>query len=344
MNEFITEYINELPINAVRGRSWFEILSILAPSVILITGLFSLSFFIKRIYFKKLIYIFCLSLTLLFLPYELFRQAADMSKADANIEITQNKLKALLNSSNLDFLDQVVDKAVATKTLEKLIFDLSDEQKQELILVSWLIAENEMKSNQLLNNDIRLSLDDLKGDIIKSRPPVDKISADILQRIDQDVTQLIEIKMKSFNQEIDNSLESFQEGVNSFIQTQLQEYGKTLDLITQRNTDELRNYTSQARNAFAREVNESNKKSLQKLQETKNSVDNVGAALERINLKAVVTDVRHLSASVNDIREKNDILFTYNECLRSVGLFDLSGKEEKCRTELNKAMDSFKAN
>lgn len=343
MKELLAGYINELPIDAVGDRSWFEIFSILAPSVILIVGLFILSFYIRRIYFKRIIYVFCLSMSLFFLPYELFRQAADMSKADANIEITQTKLKALLSSSNLDFLDQFIDKGTASETLEKLIFDLNKEQKQEMVLISWLIAENELKSNQLLGKDIRSSLDDLKGDIVNSRPSVEKISDDILQHIDKDVTHLIEVKMKSFNQEIDSSLAGFQDGITTFIQTQLQEYEKSLDLITQKNVNELRNYANRTRNSFAQQVNESSKESLQKLQETKNSVDHVGATLEGINLSAVLTDVKNLATTVNDIQRKNDILFTYNECLRSVGLIDLSGKEERCRKQLNKATDSFNA-
>lgn len=142
MNDFVTELLSGLPFNAVEDRSWFEIVAILAPSILFISVLFSISFFLKEIFYKKTMIILCVVLTLFFLPYELFRQASEIAKADENINITQNQLKELLTASDLDHLEPLVNQGVASDMLAELIFDLSDGQKQSLIFTGWLIAEN----------------------------------------------------------------------------------------------------------------------------------------------------------------------------------------------------------
>jgi hypothetical protein len=348
MNDFITGLINGLPFNAVEDRSWFEIVSILAPSVLFISVLYGVSFLIKEKDLKTTIYVLCVVLTLFFLPYELFRQASDISKADENVNITQNQLKELLTASDLNHLEPLVDKGVASEMLAELIYDLSDEQKQSLIFTGWLIAENEIKikqyvddRHQSLGEEIQLNLNKVTKEIISSRVPTEKISEDILARIDGDVSQKIEQKMAAFNQEIDQSLGNFREKINSFVQSQLDEYEQVLVKITQQNSEELENYSDRARISFATQVNRSNRASLQKLEDTKKSVDDIGTELASANLQNLTNDVKNLSVLIEETQKKNDILFKYNECVRLVGFIDFSGKEEQCRKEMNKSLEKL---
>lgn len=349
MIEFIETFVSGIPFNAVEDRSWLEIALILAPTVLLIIVLFLTSFSLKRKFFKKTVYIICISLSLAFLPYELLRQANEMSKADTNITITQEGLKELLDASNLNHVELLADKEVASKTLEKLLFDINKEEKQALLTVSWLIAENEIQARlhqenkyQSLSDDIQSNLLIMKEEIIDSRPPAEKISDDILHGIEQDLTQLIEIKMELLNEDINHSLQNLQTGISNFIQNQVQEYDETLEVILQKNVDEFQQHANQERIAITRQVKDANLKSMKKLEDTKNSVDNVGAKLASVNLKDVVTNMNQLSVSVDDIQKRNKILFTYNECLRTVGLIDLAGKEAECRNDLNEAIDELK--
>lgn len=375
MNEFVAWLINVFTLGVVVERSRLEIVSILAPSILLLIGLYGISFFFKNKFLKKTIYVLCLLFTLVFLPYELIRQATDMSKADANVAMTQMQLKELLSEYQLSHLESFADKEMTSNALEKSRQNLSEDRKQELLLVSWLIAENKKQSevaqeesNQLLVSNIRADLDRVTEEIINSRTPVDAISDDILDRIDGDVSDLIDIKMESFNNQIDQSLSGFKEGINTFIQVKLDEYEVSMDSITQRNinemsgftdqiknsfdarlneyegsmdsitqknADELRNFTDQAKNAFAEQVNQSNQASLDKLQDTKKSVDDFGTKLAGINLGKVLSDVQQLEVLIKEIQERNEALFDYNECLRTVGIIDFAGKEEKCRRQLN---------
>jgi hypothetical protein len=348
MKDFAIELINTLPLNAVEERSWFEIVSILAPSVLFISVLFGVSFFLREKYLKQTVVILCVVLTLFFLPYELFRQASNIAKADEKIIVTQSQLKELLTASDLDHLEPLVDKEVASDMLAELIYDLSDEQKQVLIFMGWLIANNETKIKQYvddkyqsLGEEVKLSLSNATKEIISTRMPTEKISEDILVRIDDDVSQRIEQKMAAFNQEIDQSLGDFQEKINLFIQDQLNEYEQTLVKITQKNTNELENYADRARISFATQLNRLNRASLRQLEDTKKSVDDIGTELASANLKSLTGDVKNLSALIEEIQKKNDILFKYNECIRKVGFIDFSGKEEQCRKEMNRSLEKL---
>lgn len=348
MKDFVVELINALPLSAVEGRSWFEIVSILAPSVLFISVLFGVSFFLREKYLKRTVVILCVVLALFFLPYELFRQASNISKANENINITQSQLKELLTASGLDYLKPLVGKEVASDVLAELIYDLSDEQKRSIIFMGWLIAENETKIKkyvdriyQSLDEEIKLSLNNVTKEIISSRTPTEKISEDILARIDGDVSQRIEQKMAAFNQDIDQSLGNFQEKINSFVQSQLDEYEQTLVKIAQKNSKELENYSDRARIAFATQLNRSNRASLQKLEDTKKRVDGIGTELASANIKNLTGDVKKLSVLIEEIQKKNDILFKYNECIRLVGFIDFSGKEEQCRKEMNRRLENL---
>ncbi|SFQ00859.1 hypothetical protein SAMN05216419_10458 [Nitrosomonas cryotolerans] len=348
MSELITELINNFSFNTVADRSWLEIASIVAPSLFLIILLFGLSFSLSSKKWKITAYIICTLLAVVFLPYELLRQSTEISKAEANIDEMQVNLKALLNAANLDHLEHLTNKEVASNMLEGLIDDLNEEQKKDLIFISWLITENEKQAQHLHEDkqkvfvdEIKRDLSKMKNEIIESREPTDKISGDILNRIDDDVSDLIEKRMQVFNQKIDATIENFQTTFNSFVQKELNEYKNTLDSITQKNIHELANYTQTAKQAFAQQVDQANKESLQKLEDTKESIDNVGATIEKSNLKDVVSQVQQLSTSIDYIQKKNDILFEYSECLRTTGLIDFSGRENQCKNKLKRAMSQL---
>lgn len=349
MNEFIAKVLNMLSFDVLTERSWLDILSILAPSVILIIALLCFSFFLKNRKWRFSAYSVCLILTLAYLPYELLRQSTAMARADANVNQIHSNLQDLLNSANLSHLNDVANKEVSSNILDELIYGLDKEKKKDLIFISWLIAENEKASlNQIddkqksLADDIKSSLNETKIEIIDSRPPVEKISDDIVKRLDNDINQLVESKMQTFKQEIDQSLDSFQESINTFVQSELNNYQEKLAAITQQNVDELRNYSSKVNQVFANQVNKVNQESLQKMDATKESIDGIGTAIANINLKNVTQQVQKLSASLELTQKKNDILFEYNECLRSAGLIDLTGKEAQCRSKLNQDMSNLK--
>lgn len=195
--------------------------------------------------------------------------------------------------------------------------------------------------HQSLGDEIQLSLNKITKEIIGSRVSTEKISEDMLARIDDDVSQLIEKKMAVFNQEIDQSLGNFQKKINSFVQSQLDEYEQTLIKISQKNSEELKKYSDRARISFATQVNRSNRASLQKLEDTKKSVDDVGAELASANLRNLTDDVKKLSVLMEETQKKNDVLFKYNECMRLVGFIDFSGKEELCRKEMNRSLEDL---
>ena len=349
MNEFIAKVLNILSLDALTGRSWLDLISILAPSVILIIALFVASLFLKIRNWRFSAYAVCLILTLVYLPYELHRQATAMGRADANVNELHGNLQQLLNSAHLGHMNDIANKEVSAKILDELIQGLGKEQKKDLILTSWLISENEknalnqMESKQkMLADEIKSTLNEARTQIIESRPPLEKISDTIVKRLDDDVNQLVEKKMQVFKQEIDSSLDNFKNGINSFVQGELKNYEEKLAVITQQNVDELRSYSGKAAQVFAEQVNKVNRESLQKMDATKASVDGIGVAVANIDLKNVTQQVKQLSASIEMAQKKSDLLFEYNECLRAAGMLDLGGKEEHCKTKLNEGLSSLK--
>ncbi len=348
MNEYIAELSNLFSFDALAGRSWLDLTLILAPSVILILALLGYRFFLNSKKWKITIYATCLTLTLAFLPYELLRQSTEMSRADANINEIQDGLQELLNTANLTHLNDIANQDVAAETLDELIHGLDQEKKKDLILISWLMAENEKLSltqidnkQQSLANEIKSSLSDTKTEIIDSRTPVEDISEDIVKHLDEEINHLIESKMQAFKQEIDGSLDTFQQGINSFVQTELNDYEEKLADITAQNIEALKNYSDSAKQAFTQQASKTNKESLQRLNDTQQSIDGIGVAIGKINLEDVIQHVQNLAASVEHSQKKNDVMFEYNECLRSTGLFDLSGQEEQCKETLNQAMENL---
>lgn len=346
LNTFIAGMINSFSISMITERSWFEITSILAPSIILILVLFGFSFLLQNRNGKIATYIICLLLILLFLPYELYRQAATLSKAQANVAETESSLKTLLNASDLDHLENLVNEEVASGMLDEAIDQLSQQEKRELILISWLIAENEKRSRQFhqdqqaaLTKAIQSHLDQAKQEIINTREPVDKISADILQHIEDDVSRLIAEKMQPFNHAIDGSLGSFQENIQQFMQNELKTYEEMLTSLTQKGIEELGNelkhHTYRAQRKFTQQIRQANEESVQKLNEAQRNIAQLNSTIEEINLETITAQIKLLSDSINTIQKQNDIRFEYHECIRSAGLIDLIGKEEECRKKLN---------
>ena len=345
MNEFIAKILNFLSFDVLTGRNWLDIVLILAPSVILIIALFSLSFLIKNKKWRFSAYSVCLVLTLVYLPYELLRQSTAMARADANVNEMHHSVQELLNSANLSHLNDVANKEVSANILDELIHGLDQEKKKDLILVSWAISENEKNSlkqidgkQKSLADEIKSNLNETKIEIIESRPPIEKISDTIVKRLDSDINQLVETKMQAFKQEIDNSLDNFKENINSFVQGELNNYQEKLAVITQQNVDELRNYSNKANQAFSHQANKSNQESLKKIDAAKDSIDEAGTTIAQ----TVTQQVKQLSASIELAQKKNDILFEYNECMRTAGLLDLAGKEQQCKTKLNQDMASLK--
>lgn len=349
MNEFIAKIVNMFSFDVLIERSWVDILLILAPSVILIIALLCFSFFLKNRKWRFTAYSVCVVLTLVYLPYELLRQSTAMARADTNVNALHNNLQELLHSAHLGHLNNVTNKEVSSNILDELIHGLDNEKKKDLILTSWLMYENEKNAlhqmddkQKLLADEIKSSLNATKTEIIESRPPIEKISESIVKRLDSDINQLVEKKMQAFKQEIDSSLDSFKEGINTFVQSELNNYQEKLAAITQQNVDELRNYSNKANQAFSEQVNKVNRESLQKMDATKASVDGIGVAVANIDLKNVTQQVKQLSAFIELSQKKNDILFEYNECLRTAGLLDLTGKVEQCRTKMNQDLGSLK--
>lgn len=346
MNEYIAKVSNFISFDALTGRSWLDMVSILAPSVILIAILFCLSFFIKFRKWRFTAYAICLLLVLVYLPYELLRQSTAMARADANVNEMHNSLQELLNSAHLTHLNAAANKEVSADILDELIHGLDQEKKKDLILVSWVIAENEKSSlNQIddkqksLADDIKSSLNDTKTEIIASRPPIEKISDTIVKRLDSDINQLVETKMQAFKEEIDHSLDTFKNNINTFIQGELNNYQEKLAVITQQNVNELKNYSNKANQAFSSQANKISQESLKRIDAAKDSIDEAGSTIAQ----TVTQQIKQLSASIEHAQRKNDILFEYNECMRTMGLLDIHGKEQQCKTKLNQDMSNLKS-
>ncbi len=345
MNELFAKVTNFISFDTLTGRSWLDFVIILTPSVLLIIGLFCLSFLIKFRKWRYSAYFLCSVLALVYLPYELSRQATIMARAEANVNEMYSNLQGLLNSANLNHLNEMADQEMAATFLDDLTRGLNQEKKKDLILVSWSIAENEKKSfdeidnkQQSFVNEIKTSLNETKSEIIESRPPVEKISDSIVQRLDSDINQLVEKKMHVFKQEIDNSLDNFKEKINTFVQGELNNYQEKLAVVTQQNIDELRNYSNKASQAFSQHANKTNQESLKKIDAAKSSIDEAGATIAQ----TVTQQVKKLSASIELTQKKNDIFFEYNECMRTAGLLDLAGKEQQCKSKLDQEMSSLK--
>jgi len=350
MNEFIATITNFFSFDVLAGRSWLDLVQILAPSVILIIVLFYLSIiFIKFQKWRLAAYGLCIVLLVVYLPYELMRQATALARAEANVEAMHSNLHGLLNSANINYLNTAANHELSAEILDDLIRGLDQKKKKDLLLVSWAISENGRNSLNQFNDtqksfatDIKSSLSETKDEIIQSRPPIEKISETIVKRLDGDINQLVETKMQSFRQEIDQSLDNFNGKINTFVQDELNNYQEKLAAITQQNVEELRNYSGKANQAFADQVNKINRESLQRLEATKKSIDGIGATIADVDLKNVAQQIKQISASMDFAQKKTDILFEYNECMRAAGVLDLAGKEENCRTKLNQSMSSLK--
>lgn len=348
MNEFIAKMLKFVSPEALMEKGWLELVQILMPVFLLALVFLGLSFYIQNKRWKTAASIVCALLGLVYLPYVFYRQSLVYAQANANIKEIQGALQNYLDSANLSHTKGMADKEAAAGILDEMIHGLNQEKKKELVLISWLMAENEKQAlskidsrQKSLSDDIKSNLAVAKTEIIDSRPPVEKISDTIVRKLDDDVKVLIEKKMLGFKQEVDGSLDGFKESISTFVQGELNNYQTKLAGITQQNVDELRNYSNKANQAFAEQAHKINQVSLKKLDDTKESIEGVGATSET-NLKNIAQQVKQLSVSLEIAQKKNDILFEYNECMRAAGVLDLGGKMEHCKTKYQQDLSVLK--
>lgn len=348
MNEYIAELTNLFSFGELANRSWREIAFILSPTVVLIILLLGYSFFLKTKPWKWTIYTVCAVLVVAYLPYELLRQSAEMSKARANIDEMHGNLQKTINAANIEYINRLNNPEAASTLLDEIINHLGSHEKKELIMISWLMAENERQAlvhmddkQQSLADEIKTTVSTAKNEIINSRTPVEKISGDVVKKLESDVNHLLEAKMNAFKQEIDKTLDSFENDINSFIRAELDNYEEKLADITQQNVDALKDYSSKARNAIAYQFRKINEESIKRLDDTKVRIDGIGEAIGDTNLQAVADQITQISNAVQTTQKKNDILFEYNECIRSIGMLDLGGRKEECKEKLDKALQAL---
>ncbi|GKS68018.1 hypothetical protein W03_00220 [Nitrosomonas sp. PY1] len=354
MSELINKALNFISANILMGREWLEVLLILAPAIALLVIVFVLCFRIKNRNGRKLALLACIVVALTYLPYELLRQSTQIDRANVNIKEVQIKLQDLLNSANLHHTNILVagDTDVSANVLDDMLHGMDTNKKKDLIFVSWLLSENEKNSQNQIDNkqqqfqrsfasDIKAHLNESKMQIIASQPPVEKISESLEKRLDNEINQMISEKMQNFKLEIDKSLDHFRNNVNNFVQSELSNYQEKLSDITQKNIDELRDYSNKANQAFAEQVNKTNKESLQKLDATKQTVEGIGARIDEADLKKIAKYVNNLAISIDHAQKKADILFDYNECMRATGMLDLSGKEIHCKNKLKQEISNL---
>ncbi|MFZ1851541.1 MAG: hypothetical protein WAU15_04810 [Nitrosomonas sp.] len=74
---------------------------------------------------------------------------------------------------------------------------------------------------------------------------------------------------------------------------------------------------------------------------TKEKIEGLGAASDA-GLKNTVQQVKQLSASLENAQRKNEVLFEYNECMRTAGVLDLCGKVEQCKAKYQQDINSLK--
>lgn len=351
MNEYIAEFTNLFSFDELAERSWQEIAFIISPSVLLILLLLGYSFFLKARPWKWTLYTACIILVLVYLPYELLRQSTEMSKAQANADQIHDNLQKTINTAHLQYINSLNDAKAAEALLDETIYRLDAHEKKALIMISWLMAENEKQAlahiddkQHSLADDIKTTVSIARNEIINSRTPVEEISANVAKQLESDVNQLLETKMSAFKQEIDNTLDSFENDIHSFIRAELDNYEEKLAAITQQNVDELKNYSSKARNAIAYQFNKIkkiNKESMQRLDETQARIDDIDEAIGDTNLQAVAEQITQISHAVQTTQKKNDILFEYNECIRSTGMLDLAGERDECKETLDQALEAL---
>lgn len=348
MNEYITELSNLFSFQELMNRSWVEIALIVSPTALLICLLLGYLFFLRTKVWQWTLYGLGLVLLVGYLPYELMRQSTEMSRAQANVEVLHDNLQTFLREANIDYVNSFNDQAVAQHMLDELINGLDAEARKELIMLSWLMSENEKQAlgqidnkQQLMADDIKTSVTTAKSEIIDSRAPVEKISGDVVKRLETEVNHLLANKMSSFKEEIDNTLNGFEKDINEFIQGELGNYEEKLAEITQQNVEELRNYSSQANRTIARQVDKINKESLKKLDATKVSIEGIGTAIGNIDLQSVINQIVQLSTKIESTQQRNDAQFDYLECMRTAGMLDLGGKRDECRSALDTALQGL---
>lgn len=348
MNEFISNMLKFISIESLIEKGWLEITQILMPVFLLFLVFLGLSFYIQHKRWKAAASVVCALTVLVYLPYEFYRQSMVAARANANISEIQSSLQNYLDSASLAHAKEIADQQAAASILDEMIHGLNQNKKKELVLISWLVAQNEKNSlaeidgkQKSLADDIKSNLAAAKTEIIDSRPPVEKISDTIVKKLDDDVKLLVEKKMQAFKEQLDGSLDSFKNSINTFVQAELNNYQTKLAGITQQNVDELRNYSNRANQAFAEQVKKINEVSLRKLDDTKESIEGLGAASDS-NLRNITQQVKQLSVALEVAQKRNEIMFEYNECMRTTGMLDLGGRIEQCKAKYQQELAGLK--
>lgn len=352
MNEFIGNMLKFLSIESLMEKGWLELMQITMPLFLLFLVFFGLSFYIQHKRWKAVASVICALVVFVYLPYEFYRQSMVSARAHANVGEVQGNLQEFLDSASLAHAKGIVDKEAAASVLDEIIHGIKPDKKKELILISWLVAENEKNALAQIDGKQKTLADDLKSDlaaakteIIDSRPPVDKISETIVRKLDDDVKVLVEKKMQAFKEELDGSLDSFKDGINTFVQAELNNYQTKLAGITQQNVDELRNVSNRVNQALTEQVRKINQESLKKLDDTKESIEGLGAASDS-GLRNITQQMKQLSAAIETAQKvaqkRNEILFEYNECMRTTGVLDLGGKGEQCKSKYQQDLSGLK--
>ncbi|MBX3616602.1 hypothetical protein [Nitrosomonas sp.] len=352
MNDFISNMLKFLSIESLMEKGWLELAQIIMPLFLLFLTFFGLSFYIQHKRWKAVASVICALVAFVYLPYEFYRQSMVSARAHTNVGEIQQNLQEFMDSANLTHVKGIADKGAAASVLDEMIHGIKSDKKKELILISWLVAESEKNALAQIDGKQKTLTDDLKSDlaaakveIIDSHPPVEKISETIVRKLDDDVKVLVEKKMQAFKEELDGSLDGFKDSINTFVQGELNNYQTKLAGITQQNVDELRNVSNRVSQSLAEQVKKVNQESLKKLDDTKESIEGLGAASDS-SLRGITQQMKQLSASLETAQKiaqkRNDILFEYNECMRTTGMLDLGGKGEQCKSKYQQDLAGLK--
>lgn len=136
-------------------------------------------FFLKTKVWQWTIYSLSLVLLLGYLPYELMRQSTEMSRAQANVNALHDRLQTFLHEAHIEYVNSFNDEAVAVNLLDELIKELDINERKALMMISWLMSENEKHAlgriddrQKLFADEIKTSVSTAKSEIIDSRKPV----------------------------------------------------------------------------------------------------------------------------------------------------------------------------
>jgi len=80
---------------------------------------------------------------------------------------------------------------------------------------------------------------------------------------------------------------------------------------------------------------------MQKLDDTKVSIEGIGTAINNIDLQSVIRQITQLSTKIERAQKRSDVQFEYLECMRTTGMLDLGGRKDECKTALDSALNTL---